>query len=772
MSKLILHDKFETTWNSLGFGPLNDAILPRVTRGRNAEYTLEFQYPVKGVLFDKIKTGNWVVTNAGTKSYTENQRFEIQTVTKPINGIVTVYAEHYRYQLLRSVLKKSANFTGRADDVMKALLNISIPKYDFEISPSQRLEQKEIKLDDPSKFENTMEAFGGATGSVLDLFGGEYIFDNNKISLPEKAGKETGIVVAYGKNLVDITQEDSIENTFTSIYPWAKYTPEAGDGGEQEEQIITVDGDYVDGEYVENYRVRRIESIDFSNKKPTNKEELLEMAKSYVKSNNVGVPKVSIKTKFVDLTKSVQSGDISRLEEIDLCDYITVAFNELNINAVAQVTKVVWRPDLEQFETVELGDARTNLGDVIIDNTIDKDEWRDKLNDITDDWKKKYFDLQKDIERFGDVINNPGEGHVVVYPSLSDPQEIYIMDTTDIDTAKKMWRWNEAGLAYSKTGRNGPWVVGMNKEGQIVADLISTGTLRAIDIVGVTITGSTVVSTGADFDTTIRNGSILWHSNKLNRDVIEMHAQETTESDVGELFYQIKKGGGFRIIDTAGNLVMSTWDNGTSAGSWLSFSSRELHWFGTRKSSDGSITYESMDHNSSYFRVKVNNKQLKFDSDGGLTISDIATFNSVAGRINKNTIIAGNLSVQGSKNSTVKTKSYGRRLLNAYETPEYYFADYGEGVTGEDGKLRVDIEPMFAETVNLDHYMTHVTPTKLVLCAVTKEAKDHFIIETSEPNVLVRWNIVAHRLGYEDVRLKQDELSDKWHDEQTINRES
>lgn len=67
---------------------------------------------------------------------------------------------------------------------------------------------------------------------------------------------------------------------------------------------------------------------------------------------------------------------------------------------------------------------------------------------------------------------------------------------------------------------------------------------------------------------------------------------------------------------------------------------------------------------------------------------------------------------------------------------------------------------MFAETVNLDHYMTHVTPTKLVLCAVTKEARDHFIIETSEPNVLVRWNIVAHRLGYEDVRLNVDENYD------------
>ena len=33
-------------------------------------------------------------------------------------------------------------------------------------------------------------------------------------------------------------------------------------------------------------------------------------------------------------------------------------------------------------------------------------------------------------------------------------------------------------------------------------------------------------------------------------------------------------------------------------------------------------------------------------------------------------------------------------------------------------------------------------------------------IETSKPNVLVRWNLVAHRLGYEDVRLNEDTAYD------------
>ncbi|EAD4729944.1 hypothetical protein EOT50_16195, partial [Listeria monocytogenes] len=37
---------------------------------------------------------------------------------------------------------------------------------------------------------------------------------------------------------------------------------------------------------------------------------------------------------------------------------------------------------------------------------------------------------------------------------------------------------------------NGEYTIGLTQDGKIVADLIATGTLRAIDIEGVTITGS------------------------------------------------------------------------------------------------------------------------------------------------------------------------------------------------------------------------------------------------------------------------------------------
>ena len=67
------------------------------------------------------------------------------------------------------------------------------------------------------------------------------------------------------------------------------------------------------------------------------------------------------------------------------------------------------------------------------------------------------------------------------------PDEILIMDTDDIATAKKVWRWNKGGLGYSSTGYNGPFALAMTQDGQIVADFVKTGTMSANRINGGTL---------------------------------------------------------------------------------------------------------------------------------------------------------------------------------------------------------------------------------------------------------------------------------------------
>ncbi|WP_284733426.1 hypothetical protein, partial [Enterococcus faecalis] len=68
--------------------------------------------------------------------------------------------------------------------------------------------------------------------------------------------------------------------------------------------------------------------VDFSDKEPKDVEALRGMVKSFIKSNNVGIPRVSIKASYVDLASSVSDEQLKSLEVVDLCDWVTVAFNQ------------------------------------------------------------------------------------------------------------------------------------------------------------------------------------------------------------------------------------------------------------------------------------------------------------------------------------------------------------------------------------------------------------------------------------------------------------
>lgn len=733
----------EHLYDTQGLGALSDWLTATVSNKLNGAEIFQGTYPISGTNADLIIDGR--IIQCYVDENRAKQRLRIYYAkTSAIGNTIEVKAEPIFNDIRKSVLNKYDSGTEKINATQawqnaKVLAKPAIPS---QFSFSSLVDTfANVKIEKA----NFLEFFGGKEGSILDRFHGEFLKDNNTLRHEKRLGTDHKIKAIYTKNLTGLDLEIDVQSVLVGVYPFISSSSEGEDEITLPEEVIFTD-------YADDYPAGYVSFVDFKDK-ATDVATLREAAKDWLKTNiDKQKPQVSGSIELVPLRHQRGYEKFVDLEKVSMGDGVDVYHPQLKVNMSARIVEYTFNVLTNSYDKLVVGNIKTNF----LENT--ENNVSNLINDAIDQLKNggKISDLINDIvDHQTDLITGNAGGYVLLDPKES-PSRILVMDTPNKETARNVLQINQKGIGFSKTGINGTYDTAWTLDGGFNASFITAGV-----ITGITIKGSTLISTGADFDTTIQNGSILWHSKKLNRDVIEMHAQETTESDVGELFYQIKKGGGFRILDTAGNLVMSTWDNGTSAGSWLSFSSRELHWFGTRKSSDGSITYETLDHNSVNFKVKVNNKSLTFDYDGGLTISDIATFNTRVGRINKNTIISGDLSVSGSKNSSVETKSYGRRLLNAYETPEYYFADYGEGVTGEDGKLRVDIEPMFAETVNLDHYMTHATPTKLVLCAVTKEAKDHFIIETSEPNVLVRWNIVAHRLGYEDVRLKEDELSDK-----------
>lgn len=70
------------------------------------------------------------------------------------------------------------------------------------------------------------------------------------------------------------------------------------------------------------------------------------------------------------------------------------------------------------------------------------------------------------------LINQRTKGYVV-----TTANEQLIMDTDDIETARKVWRWNLNGLGYSKTGYKGSYGTAITMDGQIVGERIVGGSI-------------------------------------------------------------------------------------------------------------------------------------------------------------------------------------------------------------------------------------------------------------------------------------------------------
>ena len=92
--------------------------------------------------------------------------------------------------------------------------------------------------------------------------------------------------------------------------------------------------------------------------------------------------------------------------------------------------------------------------------------------------------LKQAKENASALINGNGEnGYVVLHENEKGVvYEILVMDTPDINTATRVWRWNQNGLGYANSkDKNGDWIFGlaMTIDGQIVADFVTTGTIDA-----------------------------------------------------------------------------------------------------------------------------------------------------------------------------------------------------------------------------------------------------------------------------------------------------
>ena len=311
---------------------------------------------------------------------------------------------------------------------------------------------------------------GTDDNSIQAIYGGEYEWDNYNVKLWQNRGSDKGVKIRYGKNLIDLTQEENIENTITGIYPIWK-----NDG-----TVVELTEKVLHAANASLYPYYRTVIQDFTSdfdEMPT-EEDLREYAQLFIQNENIGVPEVSLTVNFVNLSDTLEYNKIDSLQTVNLGDLVTVEFPDLDVNAKQKVTKTEFDVLADRYTSVTIGDLEKR-----IDKTLE-----DQMNEISQ--KVTEEEAQNKIDRATGVMNAGTRGHVIIGRNDDGfANEIYFLDNTNVALAKDVLRINVNGIGFSSTGFRGPYFQAWTLDGHLTLGGVNNnhGTLEILDSNGETI---------------------------------------------------------------------------------------------------------------------------------------------------------------------------------------------------------------------------------------------------------------------------------------------
>lgn len=463
---------------SNGLGRLN-AQRCVVTEERNGMYEAELTVFIDDEHFSSLSVGSVLklMTNEGL------QMFRVYQITKPINGVCTVYAHHITYDLAKApVLPFTA--TG-ASNVVNGLVSHLASTYEFSIETDIVNTQSTFTLTEPKYFR---ECLGGYQGSVLDVFGGEYEWDNLTVKLLAHRGSDNGVQIRYGKNLTDIQQETNIESMYDAVIGYATVDDITTTGTVQ---MIT---------QVSSPKTMLVDFSDqFESGDTVTVAELDTLAQNYIQSHDLDTPKVSIDVSFIALASTDQYKDIAPLEHVKLCDTVHVLFEKLGVNASAKVIKTEYDSLNERLLSVEIGDAKSNLNSVIDSTVADANASQTRAVNAVDGAVANLTNMiLNSLGLFVSKVEKSGGGY-----------QYYMHNRPELSDSQYQWTINAGGFAVSQD-YGATWSAGIDADGNAVFNSIAANVINAMAINGSEITGGLI--TGTEID----SGNMYWYKGTAN----------------------------------------------------------------------------------------------------------------------------------------------------------------------------------------------------------------------------------------------------------------
>lgn len=386
----ILYEKNETEFKSNGLGLLKDTVSCIVTQERNSTYELELTYKVGSFLYDEIKCNRYIKAKANNRY--EPQIFRIYYISKPINGKITVKAEHYYYELKDNFVE----FVACKGDCQTALNAINSNaafttgfKFFSDIKSTANYN---------NELKSVCDCIFGSDGSILDTYGNgaDIIFDNNNVSVVNEGGQDNNVLIAYKKNMTGFKCEENWTGCITRIYPYAM----------REDARVTISDKFVDSDYISRDKHPRIKPIDFSDKF-TDDEEITEdklrsYAQKYFKENKCDVPGLSYSIEAVALSKTEEYKNKHIADDLELFDYVIIRHELYGIDTKIKVLKIKYNTLLEKYEKIELNFTKSTITGAINNTNKKIKEVKEKAEKDTNNLKvimeKRDSEIELSIE--------------------------------------------------------------------------------------------------------------------------------------------------------------------------------------------------------------------------------------------------------------------------------------------------------------------------------------------------------------------------------------
>lgn len=351
--------------NSNRYGRLPEISEAEVYEKLNGEFTAEITLP--RVALNAHNLERFGLLKIKPNHWQGNQIFRINRIKRQlVNGDIVVQLNHLGYDLNKLPARP---FVATGISAVAAAFidaNVGVTYSPFSFVSDLTNETGVLSVPVPMSWRSII---GGVEGSILDVFGGELLWDNLTVNLLKNRGQDRSVAIRYGINIIEFTQEENIANTYDGVLGYAALEDDPAVIGN-----VVYDG--TGGTYP------LLKVVDFSDQiaegvTPT-VATITQMTEAWVNANHPKTPQIGMTVDFTELRRTKQYDLLSQLQDVRLGDTVAVILPEMGITQTAKVTAVRYDPIREITKEIELGNYRPRLSTTI--STIGKNTREAMLN--------------------------------------------------------------------------------------------------------------------------------------------------------------------------------------------------------------------------------------------------------------------------------------------------------------------------------------------------------------------------------------------------------